>query len=55
MAGLAISMSCSLLIFKQNSMIFLVQMNYIFLCTKMTVNIELQLPVVPEDVRHEDF
>ena len=53
MAGLAVSMSCSQLIFEQNSMNLLVQMNYVFLCTKMTTNMELQMSrneVVPEDI-----
>lgn len=58
MAGLTISMSLSLLIFKQDSMTFLVQMNYIFLFIKMGYNMEFQLlcnEVVPEDKRHEGF
>lgn len=38
---LAIPTSCTLLVFKQNPMTLLVQMNCDFLCTKMTANTEL--------------
>lgn len=41
MPELAVPTSCTLLVFKQNPMTLLVQMNRDFLCTKMTANTEL--------------